>query len=156
MASRFRRTLAKIIVTATRSSSSVTPVSRPSSINHCSKLYERRNFETEDRVLIIQKTLQHLKSNTTKLDKRIIANISINDRFESKGTDGASLFLYERIPQLKYNNPDVEITCTRDSTRPWEINVTLVNGNTIPLSVSGKSSNQILSEIDEINSAEIT
>jgi len=30
-----------------------------------------------------------------------------------------SLFLYEKLPPLKFNNPEVPILCTRDDTKPW-------------------------------------
>ena len=140
------RLLNVILITNHRKNSSQTlyPTIRPDSIEHCSKMLEKPSFITEHRALIIQKSLQNLKNGQIKL-KSNIRSIFINDPMRGKGKNGASLFLYEIIPLVKYHNPNVNVVCTKDETLPWNLEIGFEK-DTITIPVETSSYKSILEE----------
>ena len=56
--------------------------------NHCTELPPRVSYLLESRTLLIQKSLENLRSERIKIKKPGV-QIKINDKFVSKGTDGA-------------------------------------------------------------------
>jgi len=126
----------------------------PQNINHCSGLPPQNSYVTESRTLLIQKSLENLKSQKIKINNPGV-KIKINDRFQCKGTDGASLFLYEKVPVLKYHNPDVSINCTRDATLPWDVSVSVDDGDWVSVQVDGRTSDEIFQDIAILLDAEI-
>jgi len=66
-----------------------------------------------------------------------------------------SLFLYEKVPILKYHNPDVPIICTRDKHLPWEINVNNGDGNWISIPIDGRSYEGIFADVSRLIDAEV-
>lgn len=123
-------------------------------LNHCSGLGPKYTYVNEPRTVHIQKSLENLQFQKIKINKAGV-QIRINDKYQSKGTDGASIFLYEKIPVLKYHNPTIPIECTRDASQPWDLSVSVESGEWVSLPVAGKSSEEIYKELAEMIVAEI-
>ncbi|XP_066921791.1 uncharacterized protein [Clytia hemisphaerica] len=141
-----------------RSASTAAPYSylRHEDVTHCSNLRENTQYNSEIRGVWIQHGVEHLKSLENIRIKNVVKQISINDQLNSKGMDEKSLFLYDKIPPLKFSNPDVSIVCTRDETKPWDIAIQLENGEELNVDVDGKTSHEIFIEFCNLIAEETT
>ena len=99
----------------------------------------------------MQRSLDMLKN-----DKLIIENnsakIRINDKSIGKSLDYFSIFLYERVPAMKYHNPDLSIECTRYSQEASSIAVDSGDGQWKDVSLEGKTSQQLVGNVIQLTS----
>ena len=66
---------------------------REESVKHCSGLREKFQFNSEHRGLVIQQSIEHLKTLENFKIKHEVEQILINDQYQSKGLDEKRYFL---------------------------------------------------------------
>ena len=104
---------------------------------------------------VVKKGIPFQKSlDILKRDEMIIENtsarIQINDTSMGESYSHFSLFLYERVPAMKYHNPDIPINCTRDPGAPTSLRVDCGDGEWTDIATGGKTSQQLVDQVLEL------
>ena len=82
------------------------------------------------------------------------AKIRINDKLSGLGADQFTLFMYEKVPILKYCNPNIRVTCTCEGSLPPSIHVDSGDGDWKNVVVDDRTCEQILADVLQLSNLE--
>ncbi|XP_065830030.1 small ribosomal subunit protein mS25-like [Oscarella lobularis] len=96
-----------------------------------------------------RRTLEYLNGGTTYL-KENVKTISVHYRTNSRGHEGLQRFWHEKVPQIQYKNPKVQIFSQKNEDPIPLVKVYFGNGTRTKLDVEGKPCDKILDELEGI------